>query len=241
MAKGRQRRIYTAQFPAARQSSLILPVPQRQATITRFLVRSGWLWVGSSRFVSIFTCDFARSVWTETAEHFTHERSVGAPFSAAHFPDTASGQFLLPAAARPLPSRLLLKTCDLNHPLAIPEGSIGPSSCALKHKLAVTASLCFLPARAGATTTATEFLPDLAKGGAAFRKIGVIGTRQERPEMFSRDADTPGMQLVGGLYHLYPCSVSPCDCLNLPVIREAPSNSAAKIGAQLHKFLLSDN
>jgi hypothetical protein len=95
----------------------------------------------------------------------------------------------------------------------------------LKHKLAVTASLCFLPAAgsADATTTATEFLPDLAKGGAAFRKIGVIGTRQERAEVFSRDADTPGVQLVGGLYHLYPCSVSPYDCLNLSVIREAPS------------------
>src|SRR5213596_2982419 len=56
-------------------------------------------------------------------------------------------------------------------------------SCALKHKLAVTASLCFLPA-GDATATATEFLPDLAKGGAAFRNIGVIGTRQERAEVF---------------------------------------------------------
>jgi hypothetical protein len=95
----------------------------------------------------------------------------------------------------------------------------------------VTANLCFLPAGAAyATTTATEFLPDLAKGRAAFRKIGVIGTRQERAEVFSRDADTPGMQLVGGLSHLYPCSVSPCGCLNLPVIREAPSNRVAKLG-----------
>jgi hypothetical protein len=64
-------------------------------------------------------------------------------------------------------------------------------------------------ARSPDTTTATEFLPDLAKGGAAFRKIGVIGTRQERAEVFSRDADTRGVQLVSCLYHLYPCSVSP--------------------------------
>src|SRR5436190_13860071 len=115
--------------------------------------------------------------------------------------------------------------CDFNHRLAS-HLSLKARVCALKHKLAVTASLCFLPA-GDATATATEFLPDLAKGGAAFRNIGVIGTRQERAEVFSRDADTPGVQLVGGLYHLYPCSVSPYDCLNLPVIREAPSNSAA--------------
>ena len=92
----------------------------------------------------------------------------------------------------------------------------------------MTANLCFLPA--AATTTAPEFLPDLAKGRAAFRKIGVIGARQKGAEVFSRDADTPGVQLVGGLSHLRPCSVSPYDCLNLSVIREAPSNSAAKLG-----------
>jgi len=103
-------------------------------------------------------------------------------------------------------------------------------SCALKHKMAATATLCFLPAGTpGATTSAVEFLPDLAKGRAAFRKIGVIGTRQERAEVFSRDADTKGVQVVGSLSHLCPCSVSPYDCLNLPVIREAPSNSVAKL------------
>ena len=117
----------------------------------------------------------------------------------------------------------------LTHNFAVWQG-YGPNSCALKHKLAVTANLWFLPAAGPATGTAPEFLPDLAKGRTGFLKIGVIGTRQKRAEVFSRDADTPGVQLVGSLSHLYPCSVSPYDCLNLPVIREAPSNGVAKVG-----------
>jgi hypothetical protein len=85
-------------------------------------------------------------------------------------------------------------------------------------------NLWFLPA-GPATRTAPEFLPDLAKGRAGFLKIGVIGTRQKRAEVFSGDADAQGVQLVGGLSHLRPCSVSP-DCrLNFPVSQRRRNGS----------------
>src|SRR5439155_8202588 len=72
-----------------------------------------------------------------------------------------------------------------------------------------------------------ESLPDQAKRRVAFLKICVI---RACTKVVSRIVDTLCTQSVGGFPHPSSGSVSPYDCLTLPVIREAPSNSTANLG-----------
>ena len=47
---------------------------------------------------------------------------------------------------------------------------------------------------------------------------------------FSSDLDAPGMQLIGRLSNLHLCPRSPCDRLDLPVVREALGDSVTLFG-----------